>query len=88
MTRSANRIKIAAIVIVAVILTSCAEAKPGPSPLIGRYQIVQGEYLHYGSSGRLTSSGVFKLDTVTGETYQYFPGIMGLAVGSSWKKVE
>ena len=79
--------KVAMVVVVGMTLANCAEARPSPPTQIGRYQIIQGQYLHYAPNA-LTSSGIFKIDTVTGETYQYFPGIMGLAAGSSWKKVE
>jgi len=72
------------------VLAGCGDAKPVPPevPSVGRYQIVSGQYRYYAPSGMasFTASAIFKIDTATGETYQFIGDSDNL--GGSWVKVK
>lgn len=44
---------------------------------IGRYQIISGEYTQLTEKNQILVKAVFKLDTVTGETWKWNPRILG-----------
>jgi len=53
--------------------TRRVKAQTQPSP-VGRYQLFQGRYKVVGTNTSVEQNGVFKLDTMTGKTDQYFAG--------------
>lgn len=79
-----------AILCAMTILTGCGDTKPLPTeiPTTGRYQIVSGQYRYYAPNGiaSFTGSAIFKIDTTTGETFQFIPEPDSL--GGSWLKVK
>ena len=72
------------------VLAGCGDVKPVTKDAlpIGRYQIVSGQYRYFGSDSKsLTGSVLLKIDTATGETYQ-FVAPDPHSLGAEWIRVK
>jgi hypothetical protein len=72
----------------------------GQKPQTGRYQIITGTYEslvipnnNINNSGPVSSHGIFKIDTETGRTWDYYSGVVvgtnGLpAIVDGWREIK